>query len=188
MLDNTCVDPTSNFNKALRVATLIDNIDIVFLLLKDSRVFSDRSVFTAFRVAVRHGSHRVVKNLIFKRLVDPSMDNNSAIIEAASGGHEKIVEILIADPRVDPSVNHNAIIRKLMSCYRNRHCNFVNILKIMVTDPRVDPSYNNNELIRTAINEDNRDFIKALLPNQHVWVQVFISTSLSCNGGLLLCS
>ena len=43
--------------------------------------------------------------------VDPSAENNFAILIASIKGHLNILKLLLKDPRVDPTVNNNEIIR-----------------------------------------------------------------------------
>ena len=53
--------------------------------------------------AAKAGNLEVVKLLLTDNRVDPSDDDNLAIIWAASRGHHEVVKTLLADNRVDPS-------------------------------------------------------------------------------------
>lgn len=47
-----------------------------------------------------HGKFEVAKNLLKDRRVDPSVNNNEAMIEAIENGYSKIVRLLSTDERV----------------------------------------------------------------------------------------
>ena len=80
--------------------------------------------------------------------VDPSAENNSAIISACVNGHTKIVELLLHDPRVDPSANDNC---PITWASKEGHTEIVNLLLSKMTP---------FDKLKYAMKEKNIDMIK----------------------------
>lgn len=85
--------------------------------------------------AVIYGHIDIVKIILTQTNVDPSVNNNEAIIAASRKGHEEIVELLLQDSRVDPSDNDNSAI---INTIDNRH---VYITQLLYSDVRVSSTY-----------------------------------------------
>jgi hypothetical protein len=75
----------------------------------DDRAFGEQ-IFTHKNLmnAIKVNSLETVKFLMSDKRVDPSAENNEAIIEASSKGHVEIVKELLKDTRTDPSDRNNA--------------------------------------------------------------------------------
>ena len=56
-----------------------------------------------FTQACEYNQVEVVKLLLQDPRVDPSYQNNYAIILASENGHVEVVKLLLQDPRVDPN-------------------------------------------------------------------------------------
>lgn len=106
-------------NKALRKASQNGHLDVVNLLLADSRVNPSadcgcgfrglRGVCCAIGLASQNGHLDVVKLLLADPRVSAGIDG--ALGEASRNGHLDIVKLLLADPRINPSANDNYAIR-----------------------------------------------------------------------------
>eukprot|EP00163_Fabomonas_tropica_P016027 TRINITY_DN2892_c0_g1_i19.p2 TRINITY_DN2892_c0_g1~~TRINITY_DN2892_c0_g1_i19.p2 ORF type:complete len:122 (-),score=4.30 TRINITY_DN2892_c0_g1_i19:270-635(-) len=55
--------------------------------------------------------------------IDPSVNNNRAILSAARNGHLELCTVLLRDERVDPSAQDN---RAIIEAARNGHSDIVN--------------------------------------------------------------
>lgn len=78
------------------------HIEVVKRLMADPLFSPERkSTFDSFLFACRNGHIKVVQHLLND--VDPTTDNNLAIIWAGDFGHHDIVLLLMADKRVNPS-------------------------------------------------------------------------------------
>ena len=129
---------------------------------------------SALSSAVCNGNYLVSKVLLADQRVDPSDNDNEAIIWASSGGHLDIVKLLLADQRVDPSHNDNEAIRKASA---NDH---LEIVKLLLADSRVDPSDYNNDAIRRSSRNGHLDVAMLLLADRRV---DFSAIQLSYPGG-----
>jgi ankyrin repeat protein len=94
--------------------------------------------------------------------VDPSCDNNRAIVVASAYGHAEIVKLLLQDSRVNPASPNNYSIR---CASEHGH---IEVVKLLLNDKRVDPCDNNNAAIRWASKEGRYDVVKLLLNNSRV--------------------
>ncbi|KAJ3244544.1 hypothetical protein HDU77_009838 [Chytriomyces hyalinus] len=76
---------------------------------------------------------------------DPTIDSNSPLFYACSGGHSKVVELLLQDPRVDPNAALKQSIvfeehterrnRHLLAAARNGH---EDVVRLLLSDKRRD--------------------------------------------------
>jgi ankyrin repeat protein len=90
--------------------------------------------------------------------VDPSMDNNYAILYASQNGHIKVVDRLLQDPRVDPSVIGNKALRTAAINGR------VEVVNRLLQDPRVDPS----DALQLALDNCNVEVVNILLKHSRM--------------------
>lgn len=93
--------------------------------------------------------------------VDPSKEDNSALIRASSNGRAGVVKLLVLDKRVDATSDNNEAIRSA-SIYGH-----VEVLKILLACPLVDPSAMYNEAIRWA-SAGYPEVVKLLLEDPRV--------------------
>ena len=123
-----------------------------------------------FHNAIFRGRVEIVRRLIQDKLVDPSVDNNYAILSASEFGRIDIVELLLQDCRVDPSVNNNDPIRSA-SKY-----GYLAVVDRLLKDPpswhpyrgSVDPSDGDNEAIINASGGGRLDVVERLLQDPRV--------------------
>jgi ankyrin repeat protein len=125
--------------------------------------FDSEFCSTIFQIFSDVCNSDVVRLLLSDHRLDPSFENNQAIIEAANNGNMVLFKLLLEDPRVDPSDQSNLA---LISAASRGHDD---ILQLLLQDPRVDPSDQDNEAIIEAV----RDFsdlitVKILLADPRV--------------------
>jgi len=94
--------------------------------------------------------------------VDPSIDNNNAILNASQYGYIDIVKELLKDERVDPSVLNNLTIQLASEFGR------IEVVKELLKDDRVDPSGNFNYAIQLASLNGHVEIVKELLKDKRV--------------------
>jgi len=119
--------------------------------------------YFVFSIAAKNNYKKdVLKMLLIKSKVDPSVNNNVVIRRASKNGHFNVVELLLADPLLDPSVNYNYAI---IESSKNGH---FNVVKLLLADPRVDPSADGNEAIKCASYNGHKEIVKLLLKDKRV--------------------
>ena len=85
----------------------------------------------SIRWSARFGNVDLVKMFLKDERVDPSADDNYAIIKSAENGHLDVVEFLLKDERVDPSAKDNFAIR-MSAGYRH-----LDVVELLLKDRRV---------------------------------------------------
>ncbi|CAH6420583.1 Hypothetical protein POVR2_LOCUS198 [uncultured virus] len=112
LLSNAALDPAIKDNLALRTAIKYDeSLAIAALLIQDKRVDVSTDSDLLLRVACLRGNTELVKELVIKHNVDPSVMDQNAIMNACMKGHTKTVEFLLTDSRVDPTVRCDRAVR-----------------------------------------------------------------------------
>lgn len=101
LLADPRVDPSSQDNAAIILASSKGHSEIVQLLLADDRVDPSARNNAAIKWTSFNGHTEIIRLLLADDRVDPSARNNAAIRWASSYGHTEIVQLLLADPRVD---------------------------------------------------------------------------------------
>ncbi|KAJ2985413.1 hypothetical protein HDV02_000577, partial [Globomyces sp. JEL0801] len=96
LLASSKVDPSALNYSALTRASRNGHSGIVEIMLRDSRVNS-RNTIPAFLEAVNSGRTDIVKIFLNDPDVDPSAQNNAALILATRNGYQVIVEMLKND-------------------------------------------------------------------------------------------
>lgn len=184
LLKDPRVDPTAQHNNPLKNAVEKNNIEIVRLLLNDSRVavkLDDRGIsrdlMGVLWESIRNAQTEMVKLFLADSRVDPSVDNNYAIIlaceqlsrtrtrRATAQTDESFVEIiklLLADSRVNPTDIENYAIRNTA---QNGHAE---VVKLLLADTRVNPTDINNYAIRYAAENGHTEVVKLLLADARV--------------------
>jgi len=115
-----------------------------------------------FKNAYERGNDEIVKILIDRGLIDPSINDGRAIVQASRNGHDKVVELLLKDPRVDPNINAGAAI---VEASMNGH---VKVVELLLKDPRVDPSLDENSAITMASIDGRTEVFKILFADPRV--------------------
>lgn len=111
--------------------------------------------------AVLVGNLETVKALLDSG-VDPSYQNNKALILAAQYGHLEIFKLLLEDARVDPSdQNNEAIIKAAQSGH-------LDIFKLLLSDDRVDFSDHDDKVLIAAAEFNHVDILKWLIQDARI--------------------
>jgi len=111
----------------------------------------------ALEEAAYVGFTDAVKLLLLDDRVDPSANDNWALIAASENGHLEIVKLLLSDSRVDPSAEDN---RALVLASQN---GYLEIVKLLLSDARVDPSDQDNFALIFASKNGHLEIVKLLL-------------------------
>ncbi len=128
-------NPASEDNNAVVTAVSCNHVEMVGFLLslpKDRGVDPSVHKNLALRMAVARNYKPIVKILLNDPLkrVDPSDDDNSAIITAASDGNTELVSLLLTDDRVDVSARNNEAVDGALRGYH------LKIVKMLANDHR----------------------------------------------------
>ena len=138
------------------------HVDVVRLLLADSRVNPAECNNCAIQCACANGHVDVVRLLLADNRVNPADNYNQAIRLACENGHVDVVCLLLADHRVNPADYYNAAI--LYACVKGH----VDVVRILMADNRVNPADRNNEAIRGACYNGHLDVVRILLTDSRV--------------------
>ena len=116
--------------------------------------------------AAGSGELEVLEELL-ENGVDPSADDNEAIITAAIFAHTAIVDRLLAweganGERVNPAADDNAAIREAADL------GHTDVVDRLLRDNRVDPGAMDNYAIRVAAENGHKDVVESLLANDRV--------------------
>lgn len=95
-------------------------------------------------------------------VIDPSMNDNAAIITAAARGYTEVVHFLLSDSRVDPSAQNNAAIRQAAAQGR------AEVVALLLNAARVNPADEDNEAIRHAALRGHTEVVRLLLTDPRV--------------------
>ena len=141
--------------------------------------------------AVTRGYLQLVRIILMDVRVDPSINDNQALIRAAHyKGHFEIVKLLLTDPRVVivPGIFIQAVGNDCLetvvflltnkSVDPSRHDNdavqtaaildHLDMVRLLLNDPRVDPSAGQNTAIWHAVRNRNLKMIRLLLTDSRV--------------------
>ena len=184
LLGLVSIDET--YQKPLFLAIKGEHIDVVSLLLPFYTTLRPNILDTALTVnnerilelifnhqgcpstqnnlyfAICKGYKKCVEILLKKPTIDPSLQNNLALMKAISHNHLDIVEILLKDDRVDSSDRQNTFLEIAIK-NKNRQ-----ILELLLQNPLVDPSAFRNRALKSAIAYENIEAMSLLLSNERV--------------------
>ena len=124
------LDPASDKNVALQCASIVGDLEIVQVLMKDARV-TGPGISEAFSAACKHGHVDVVEFLLQDARIDPAANVNEAFQSAVWAGQVEVVRLLVRDSRVDPTVWQN------MPIYIASWRDYDDIVQLLLTYPRV---------------------------------------------------
>jgi hypothetical protein len=91
----------------------------------------------------------MVEMLLQDSRVDPSAEDNQALIAACEGRNVEVVKLLLGDPRVDPS-------DAIRFAIADGH---LEVVKLLLADSRVDPNDNLADAILCAEMEDHIEVV-----------------------------
>ena len=136
------VDISAGDNEALHLASEWGDIDMIEYILSLSN-FNLVNCSEALATATIYERTDAVRYILYDLKVDPSYNENEALMYAAENGNVELLMLLLADPRVDPSDQNYRAIR---DAAKNKH---TNILKLLLADERI----NVESLDERAIND-----------------------------------
>ena len=115
----------------------------------------------SFKEVIRDNDLKKVKYFL-NRGVDPSVNDNFAIIKASEKGYLEIVELLLKDYRVDPTLHKKRAIR-----WASLH-GHIEVVKCLLKDQREDPTDYRNYSIVSASANNHIDIVKLLISDKRV--------------------
>lgn len=124
-------DPVVDDNLPLREAAMNGHLQLVKILLQDSRVNPAARDNFAIRLASAKGHLPVVRLLLEDPRVDPSAVDNYSIRYASKNGHFGVVRRLLRDSRVNPAAKNNAALERAMRGFHH------DVAQLLCTDERV---------------------------------------------------
>ena len=149
-------------DSAIIGASRVGYVEIVRLLLADSRVNPGVKRNTPLYHAVVYNHPEIVGLLLKDDRVDPAHYNNEFICRASQYGYVEIVKLLLADPRVDPTMIAN---RSIIQAINRGH---VEIVKLLLADGRIDPCCDNNKVLKVAARLGDPDIVGMILLDDRV--------------------
>ena len=110
LLENNRTYRKTVIHRAINIAKDLRNEAILNLLYKADRIeyYTGQA---ALLEAIRLGNIDIFNILINRPEIDPSIENNQAIISASYAGNLEMVNRLLVDPRVNPSAKNNLAIK-----------------------------------------------------------------------------
>jgi hypothetical protein len=181
------VNPSADYNWAIRAASERGNLAVVNRLLQDPRVDpsasgSDLSKYRtkAISRASEYGhvavdsatawrNNRLLQDLPswhpYRGSVDPSIGRNYAIRAASGFGNLAVVDRLLQDSRVDPSDFYNDAI---IIASKNSHLAVVERLLQEPIERGIDPTADSNNAIRMASHDGRLAVVDRLLQDSRV--------------------
>jgi hypothetical protein len=105
LLQDERVDPSFEYNRAIKRAACYGHLAVVDRLLQDARVDPSANHNYAVRMAVFHGHLAVVERLLQDARVDPSTLDNCTIRWAVKNGHIAVTDRLFRVPLVYSTVD-----------------------------------------------------------------------------------
>ena len=153
LLNNERVNLHPGQRSILRIAGESGTVPVVKKLLEDPRISPE--INEAWLGALKEENWIIISWLLDNTNVDPSINNNKAIIKASTV-HYNIVKKLLKDPRVDPSAQHNSAI--IAAASYSVPSGRPTIINLLLEDPRVDPTDTGPNVVRPQFGKrENRN-------------------------------
>ena len=150
------IDPASDGDLPLHIATMEHRVEIVRMLLRDHRVSPSCSVFTAARLA----DDRIIDAYLSSGRIDASMSNNALLMVASAYGNSSVVRRLMREPNVDPSIGPERYGSQgplMMACMMGK----VDVARMLLSDARVHPTHDIRLFVKRHPEPLCREFDKA---------------------------
>ena len=185
--------PDRSLKGALSQACIFGRLDIVTLLLNDSRINPAENNNYPLRWAAYYGQKEIVQLLMNQPQVDPSAKDFVTVYHLVRHNDLDSLNILLEDSRVKGKLNIIDI--ALYACnigqlqilnyiletfeidpsfdsndllFAAMNNNQIDIFNWLLKDSRIDPSIDDNEAIRHAKNSNYTTFVKILLQDNRV--------------------
>jgi ankyrin repeat protein len=157
LLKEPDIDPSADYNYAIKWASSNNHVQVLRLLLNDGRANPGANMQLAIRLACKYSHIESVALLLQDSRVDASVEYNQCIREAAMKGRNEIVEQLLQNNEVNPADRDNFALRA--ACL-NGHIKCVTIL---LQDGRVDASDENYQALQWSIEKKHVDIVRMLV-------------------------
>jgi ankyrin repeat protein len=124
-----------------------------------------------FNEAVEEDNIPLIRRLLDRPDVDPSVNDQYALGSACKHGNTELVRLLLADPRVDPRVNPfqdgNTVFIEapLTDACENGH---TEVVRLLLADSRIDPSEDEQVALRSACAKGQTEIVRILLTDPRV--------------------
>jgi Ankyrin repeats (3 copies) len=116
-----------------------------------------------FGWAVYHGSVDLVGEQLEDQSIDPSENDNHAIMIASLRGHLQVVDRLLSDKRVGQP--RASVFSPIGLAAREGH---LRVVSRLLQDQRFDPSLGNNRALRDAAYRGHRGIVRLLMQDERV--------------------
>jgi ankyrin repeat protein len=135
------------------------NVNFVKLLLINPNIkLSQQNIDNIIWYACQFKNTEILKLLLTDLRYDPSVDNNSAFIDAAKNGRTNVIKLLLEDKRVDPCANNG---KAIIEAVRFDH---IDIVKLLLKDKKVEMTMYTVGLFQSSL--ANNVFIDAVQYNR----------------------
>ncbi|KAI9344077.1 hypothetical protein BDR26DRAFT_858120 [Obelidium mucronatum] len=125
-----------SLNRMCRCACYFGHVQIVELLLADTRVSPTSKNHAAICLAAEMGHAEVVRVLLEDGRTDPSTYNDLPLRDAVKGNHVSVVKLLLNHPKVNPGLgaDRNSPLNVAFATFHNGH---MDIVVLLLDDGRV---------------------------------------------------
>ena len=112
---------------------------------------------TVFIEVCEKGFLAFVRMTIGLEKVDPSADNNRALMRALCGRHFDVCKLIISHPKFDVTVNIGSVVQFMI--YNGQ----IELFKLLLENPKLDIEDDDNNAIRLAASGGHLEIVKLLL-------------------------
>ncbi|KAI8892331.1 hypothetical protein BC833DRAFT_625939 [Globomyces pollinis-pini] len=113
-----------------------------------------------FEYAIRNNKPDIVKVFLEDGKIDPSANDNYAIVDACESNYNEIARLLLDDGRADPTGDDSLVVGRAAGDGNTE------LVRMLLDDGRVDPSGNENYAIRDASNYGYTEIVGMLLNDE----------------------
>ena len=133
------------------IASMSNFTDILMEFLNNPRCNDTDELNTFFILCCKFKKTQSVKLLLTSSHIDPTYDNNSAIIESIIHNNIDIVQILLQDPRINPIDQHYLAFNVLLL---SPYPDYNNMLALLLRDYRVIQSLGVGTTPKVVLSKD----------------------------------
>lgn len=117
--------------------------------------------------AISCGNINMIKCIVESNIVDPSINNNMAIMLASSSYNPEIMEFLLKDSRIDPETNNNYCIKNAI------RKGLVDIVKVLMKDKRLNNKTHHEIIFIHACKHGNTEIAELILKNNVISIESY---------------
>jgi hypothetical protein len=143
-----------NYDTPLAIACSNRNIEMIKILINDKKmqtIFDNNKQYLnyCFSKVCYVGDLSIIKYFLENPNIDPSDDDNAALLHLYSVTSKDIYDLLLNDDRFDITRGYNKIVNKI---YETGNMNIINLI---LDHPKFNPSFNQNYALKSIINRDS---------------------------------